>query len=76
MARQCDSGVHGRHDLLQTYQLAMSYFGIPIRNGVAIGLGSVISFLSGYADATVQGNLLTEIGDNLVQEDGGLILLE
>jgi len=24
----------------------------------------------------VQGNLLTEIGDNLVQEDGGLILLE
>jgi len=26
--------------------------------------------------ATVQGNLLTEIGDNLVQEDGGLLLLE
>jgi hypothetical protein len=24
----------------------------------------------------VQGNLLTEIGDNLVQEDGGLLLLE
>ena len=44
--------------------------------GVAIGLGSIISFLSGYADAAVQGNLLTEIGDNLVQEDGGLILLE
>ena len=54
----------------------MSFFGIPIRNGVSIGLGSVISFLSGYADATVQSNLLTEIGDNLVQEDGGLILLE
>jgi hypothetical protein len=54
----------------------MSFFGIPIRNGVSIGLGSVISFLSGYADATVQNNLLTEIGDNLVQEDGGLILLE
>lgn len=52
----------------------MSFFGIPIRNGVSIGLGSVISFLSGYA-ATAQGNLLTEIGDNLVQEDGGLILL-
>ena len=54
----------------------MSFFGIPIRNGVSIGLGSVISFLSGYADATVQGNLLTESDENLVQEDGGLILLE
>jgi hypothetical protein len=54
----------------------MSFFGIPIRNGVSIGLGSVISFLSGYADATVQSNLLTEISNNLVQEDGGLILLE
>lgn len=54
----------------------MSYFGIPIRNGVAIGLGSIMSLLSGYADATVQGNLLTEIGDNLVQENGGLLLLE
>ena len=54
----------------------MSYFGIPIRNGIAIGLGAVMSLLSGYADATVQGNLLTEVGDNLVQEDNGLILLE
>jgi len=54
----------------------MSFFGISVRNGVSIGLGSVISFLSGYADATVQSNLLTEISDNLVQEDGGLILLE
>ena len=54
----------------------MSFFGMPIRNGVSIGLGSVISFLSGYGDATVQNNLLTEIGDNLVQENGGLILLE
>ena len=52
----------------------MSYFGIPIRNGVSIGLGSIISFLSGYADATVQNNLITESNDNLVQEDGGLIL--
>jgi hypothetical protein len=76
MARECDSGIYGRYDLLQTDQLPMSFFGIPIRNGVAIGLGSIISLLSGYASATVQGNLLTEIGDNLVQEDGGLILLE
>jgi hypothetical protein len=52
----------------------MSYFGIPIRNGVSIGLGSIISFLSGYADATVQNNLITENSDNLVQENGSLIL--
>ena len=76
MARKCDPSVYWRHDLLQTNELTMSYFGIPIRNGVSIGLGSIISLLSGYASATVQGNLLTEIGDNLVQEDGGLILLE
>jgi hypothetical protein len=76
MAGQRDPSVYGRHNLLQTNQHPMSFFGIPIRNGVSIGLGSVISFLSGYADATVQSNLLTEIGDNLVQEDGGLILLE
>jgi hypothetical protein len=54
----------------------MSYFGIPIRNGIAIGVGAIMSLLSGYADATVQSNLITEVGDNLVQEDGGLILLE
>ena len=54
----------------------MSFFGMPIRNGVSIGLGSIISFLSGYADATAQNNLLTENGNNLVQENGGLILLE
>ena len=76
MARKRDSGIYGRYDLLQTNQLPMSFFGIPIRNGVAIGLGSIISLLSGYASATVQSNLLTEIGDNLVQEGGGLILLE
>jgi hypothetical protein len=52
----------------------MSFFGIPIRNGVSIGLGSIISFLSGYADATVQDNLITENSDNLVQENGSLIL--
>lgn len=53
----------------------MSFLKTSIRNGVSIGLGSIISFLSGYANATVQGNLLTEIGDNLVQENGSLILV-
>ncbi len=51
-------------------------FAGALRNGIALGLGSIISFISGYADATVQNNLLTEIGDNLVQQDGGLLLLE
>ena len=51
-------------------------FGGALRNGIALGLGSIISFISGYADATVQNNLLTQIGDNLVQEGGGLLLLE
>ena len=51
-------------------------FGVALRNAVSIGLGGIVSFLSGYADAATQSNLLTEIGDNLVQEDGGLILLE
>jgi hypothetical protein len=76
MARKRNSSVYRRHRVLQANKLTMSYFGIPIRNGVSIGLGSIISLLSGYADAIVQSNLLTEVGDNLVQEDGGLLLLE
>jgi hypothetical protein len=51
-------------------------FGGAFRNGVALGLGSIISFFSGYGPDQAQGNLETENGDNLVQEDGGLLLLE
>ena len=51
-------------------------FGGALRNGIALGLGSIISFFSGYGPDQAQGNLETEIGDNLVQEDGGLLLLE
>jgi hypothetical protein len=51
-------------------------FGGALRNGVALGLGSIISFFSGYGPEQAQGNLETENGDNLVQEDGGLLLLE
>jgi hypothetical protein len=51
-------------------------FGGALRNGVALGLGSIISFISGYGPDQAQGNLETENGDNLVQEDGGLLLLE
>lgn len=53
----------------------MSFFGIPIRNGVAIGLGSIMSLFSGYGRDQALDNLITESGDNLVQEDGGFILV-
>jgi hypothetical protein len=51
-------------------------FAGAMRNGLAIGLGSIISLFSGYGPDQAQGNLETENGDNLVQENGGLILLE
>jgi hypothetical protein len=51
-------------------------FGVALRNGVAIGLGSIATLFSGYGRDTNSGNLETEAGANLVQEDGGLILLE
>lgn len=47
-----------------------------VRNGVAIGLGAILSLYSDDARDNSQYNLETEAGDNLVQEDGGLILLE
>lgn len=51
-------------------------FAGALRNGLALGLGGILSFFSGYGPDQAQGNLETEIGDNLVQEDGGLLLLE
>ena len=44
-------------------------FGVALRNGVAIGLGSIASLFSGYGRDTNSGNLETESGANLVQED-------
>jgi len=47
------------------------------RNAVAIGLGGLATLFSGTKDSGASvSNLLTESGDNLVQEDGGMILLE
>lgn len=54
----------------------MTFFGPDLRNAVAIGLGGIISLFSGRAHDQAQGDLMTENNDNLVQEDGGLILLE
>jgi hypothetical protein len=52
-------------------------FGVALRNAVGIGLGGIVSLFSGTLDSGASAsNLLTEDSDNLVQEDGGLILLE
>lgn len=49
---------------------------LAARNAVAIGLGGIVSLFGGRSDEQSQSNLLTESDDNLVQEDGGLIILE
>jgi hypothetical protein len=49
---------------------------LAVRNAVGIGLGGIISLFGGRGSEQAQSNLLTESGANLVQEDGGLILLE
>lgn len=51
-------------------------FAGAMRNGLSVGLGSIIAFLSGRGDVIIPSSLLTENGDYLVQEDDGLILLE
>ena len=52
-------------------------WGVGLRNSVAIGLAGIITLFSGTRDSGASvGNLLCENGDNLVQEDGGLLLLE
>lgn len=54
----------------------MSFFGVALRNSLAIGLGGIVSLFSGRGHDQSQDDLLTEDNDNLVQEDSGLILLE
>jgi hypothetical protein len=52
-------------------------FGVALSNAIAIGLGGIITLFSGTFDSGASvGNLLCENGNNLVQEDGGQILLE
>lgn len=49
---------------------------LAARNAIAVGIGGIVSLFGARASEVAQSNLLTESGDNLVQEDGGLILLE
>ena len=52
-------------------------WGVALRNSVAIGLAGIATLFSGTLDSGASvGNLLTEAGDNLTQEDGGMLLLE
>ena len=51
-------------------------FGVAFRNAVGLGLGGIATLFSGKHADVIIGNLLCENSDNLVQEDGGLILLE
>jgi len=53
----------------------MSYFGVPIRNGLMLGLGAVMSFTSTLANL-VDYYLMTEANDNLITESNDKILLE
>ena len=50
-------------------------WGVGLRNAVAIGLGGIATLFSGYGRDTALGNLITEAGFNLVQEDGSFILV-
>ena len=54
----------------------MSFLAARNAIGIGIGLGGIISLFGGRGSEQAQSNLLTESGNNLVQEDGGLILLE
>ena len=52
-------------------------FGVALRNSVAFGLGGIATLFSGTRDSGASvSNLLCENGDNLVQADSCLILLE
>lgn len=48
---------------------------LAARNAIGIGLGGIVSLFGGRGSEQAVGNLLCENGDNLVQEDGGLLLL-
>ena len=52
-------------------------FGVALRNALGLGLGGIVTLFTGTLDSGGSvGNLLCENGNNLVQEDGGLLLLE
>ena len=51
-------------------------WGVAMRNAVGVGLGGIISFVTGYASDIILGNLKLEDGFNILLEDSSLIELE
>ena len=74
VARVGAARVHQRQRVRKAYQYPMSW-GVAFRNAVAIGVGGIISMFSGYGRDNDLINLATESDDNLVQEDGGFIIV-
>jgi hypothetical protein len=57
----------------------MSYFGIPIRNGLPIGLGSVAPLASGGGSAAppVTFNfVVTDAGDQITTDAGDPVIID
>jgi hypothetical protein len=52
------------------------YFGVALRNGLSIGLGSIIALFVPSDPDFLVGNLELEDGANLLLENGGFIVLE
>ena len=52
-------------------------WGIGDRIGVAVGISNIATFLSRSKQSRTPatGNLITEAGNNLIQEDGSFILI-
>ena len=50
-------------------------WGVGLRTGIALGLGNIATFFSGYGRDQELGNLITENNDNLVQENGSFIIV-
>jgi len=50
-------------------------WGVGVRNAIGLGLGGIIALISSYGRDQSLNNLATENNDNLVQEDGGFILV-
>ena len=54
----------------------MPFYGVPINNGIAVGLGSSIALGVPFDPDELVGNLELEDGFNLLLENGDYILLE
>jgi hypothetical protein len=57
----------------------MSYFGIPIRNGLPIGLGSVAPLASGGAGGAPPetfNRVVTDAGDQITTDAGDPVIID